>query len=87
MKIVLTSLAQSGLIQWRLIVAALAAVAGTHKKNLCLGTITFIISNGGMNDNMKMVKLFEDSNFWWNMPRKQLKMKKKKKEANFSVCY
>ena len=87
MKIVLTSLAQSGLIQWRLIVAASAAVAGTLKKNLVLGTITFIISNGGMNDSMKMVKLFEDSNFWWNMPRKQLKMKKKKREANFSVCY
>ena len=69
------------------IVAASAAVAGTHKKFLGLGTITFIISNGGINDNMKMVKLFEESNFSWNMPRKQLKIKKKKKEVNFSVCY
>ena len=56
------SLAKSVLIPLRLTAAESAADAGIHKKILGSGNkISLIISNGEMNDNIKVVKSLEDS--------------------------
>ena len=61
LKNVIKPLGKSVLIPLWLTGAASAADAGIHKNILGSGTSTLIISNGEMEDVMKIVKSFEDS--------------------------
>ena len=61
MKNVIKPLAKSVLIPLGLTGAASAADAGIHKKTLGSGTTTLIIPNDEMEDIIKIVKSFEDS--------------------------
>ena len=61
MKNVIKPLAKSVLIPLGLTGAASAADAGIHKKTLGSGTTTLIIPNDKMEDIIKIVKSFEDS--------------------------
>ena len=61
-KNVIKPLVRSVLIPLGLTAAASAADAGIHKKILGSGNTTLIISNGEMNDIMKIVQALEDSN-------------------------
>ena len=61
MKNVIQPLAKSVLIPLGLPAAASAADAGIHKKILCSGVATLIVSNEEMEDIMKIVKSLEDS--------------------------
>ena len=61
MKNVLTSLAKSILILLGLTAAALATDAAIHQKMFGSGNTTLIISNGEMNNIMKIVKSLEES--------------------------
>ena len=61
MKNVIKPLAKSVLIPLGLTGAASAADAGIHKKILGSGTTTLIIPNDEMEDIIKIVKSFEDS--------------------------
>ena len=61
MKNVIKPLAKSVLIPLGLTGAASAADAGIHKKVLGSGTTTLIIPNDEMEDIIKIVKSFEDS--------------------------
>ena len=63
--------------------AAMSAIDGSIKKKM-LGSVTttLIISNDEMDDILKIVKSFEDSNVLL-----KANMKLKNKEEDFSVCY
>ena len=67
------------LIPFGLPAAAVATEVAISKKIFKYHIITLIISNGEMNNIMKLVKSLEESG--------QLKWKQKKKKADFSVCY
>ena len=58
--------------------AASAINAGIQRKIHGSGTTTLIISNGQMNDIMKIVDTLEDSNILLKGLQKQLKIKEKK---------
>ena len=61
MKNVIKPLAKNFLIPLRLTAAASAADSGLHKKIFGSGKTTLIISNGEMEDIIKVVKSLEDS--------------------------
>ena len=61
MKNVLKPLAKSVLIPLGLTAAASVTDAAVHKKMFGYGTTILIISNEEINDNMKIVKSFEES--------------------------
>ena len=61
-KNVIKPLAKSVLIPLGLTATASAADAGIHKKILRSGNTALIISNEEMNDIMKIIQAFEDSN-------------------------
>ena len=58
--------------------AASAINAGIQRKMHGSGTTTLIISNGKMNDIMKIVEALEDSNILLKGLQKQLKIKETK---------
>ena len=57
------------------------------KKKNGSGTSTLIISNVEMNDIMKIVQAFEDSNIFLKGVTKTIKTKQNKKKEDFWVCY
>ena len=61
-------------------------LTASHKKMFGSGT-TLIISNEEMNNVMKIVKSLEESCLLIKALVKQLKMKRKNKKVDFSVCY
>ena len=63
--------------------AASAIDAEIQKKMHGSGTTTVIIPNKEMNDIMKIIQDFEDSNFCWKESLKQLKLKQKNKKEDF----
>ena len=66
------------------ITAAASAIDGEIQNKLHgFGTTTLIISNGEMNDIMKIVQALEDSNILLKGVTKQLKMKQKNKNEAF----
>ena len=64
--------------------AASAIDAGIQKKIHCSGTTTSIISNQEMNDIMKIVQVFEDSNILLKGVTKTIKNETKEQEGRFS---
>ena len=77
MKNVLQPLAKSALIPLELTAAASATDAAIHKEMFGSGTMKLIISNEYMNDNMKIVRSFEESGLSINVLAKQLKTRRK----------
>ena len=63
--------------------AASAIDAGIQKKIHCSGTTTSIISNQEMNDIMKIVQVFEDSNILLKGVTKTIKNETKKQKGWF----
>ena len=88
MKNVLQPLAKSALIPLELTAAASATVAAIHKEMFGSGTMKLIISNEYMNDNMKIVRSFEESGLSIKCISETIKNKAKKQKENFSeFCY
>ena len=71
-------LAQNILALLGITAAASAINAGIQRKMHGSGTTILIISNGKMNDIMKIAKALEDSNILLKGLQKQLKIKEKK---------
>ena len=81
------SLAKSVLIPLRLTAAASAADAGIHKKILGSGNkISLIISNGEMNDIIKVVKSLEDSGLLLKGVTETVQNEVKEEKRGFLVC-
>ena len=82
-KNVIKPLAKIVLIPLGLNAAASAADAGIHKKILGSGNVTLIISNGKMNDVMKIIQALEDSNILLKGITKTIKNETKEQKGGF----
>ena len=82
-KNVIKTLAKSVLIPLGLPAAASAADEGIHKKILGSGNTTLIISNEEMNDIIKIIQAFEDSNILLKKVTKTIKNETKEHKAGF----
>ena len=79
-------LAKNVLAPFGITPAASAIDAGIQKKIHGSGTTTLTISNEEMNDIMKIVKAFKDSNILLKEVTKTIKSETNKKE-DFLACY
>ena len=86
MKKVFKPLAKSVLIPLGLTAAASATDAAIHEKIFGSGMSTLIISNEEMSDIRKIVRSLDKSGLLKKALVKQLKIKKKNKKEDFSVC-
>ena len=82
-KNVIKPLAKSVLIPLGLTASASAADAGMHKKILGSGNTTLIISNEEMNDVIKLVQAFEDSNILLKGVTETVKNETKEQKGGF----
>ena len=82
-KNVIKPLAKSFLIPLGLTAAASSADAGIHKKLLGSGNTTLLISNEEMNDIMKIVQAYEDSNILLKGVTKTIANETKEQKGRF----
>ena len=80
-------LAESVLIPLGLTAAASAANAGIYKKILESGTTTLRISNGEMNDIMKIIQDLEDSSILLKRVTKTIENETKEQKGGFLSIY
>ena len=86
-KNIIKPLAKIVLIPLGLTAAASAADAGIQKKTLGSGKATLIISNEEMNDILKIVQAFEDSNILLKGVTKTIKNETKEQKGVFFLDY
>ena len=87
MKYVRTPLVKNVSVPLRLTAAASATDLAVQKKTFGSGTTAVIISNGELDDIMKIVKSLKESGLRIKYVSETIKNKAKNKNVDFLVCY